>query len=229
MFKKENIKNAFVASIPFIIGFIPVSFICGVLLQSAGLSLFQSILMSVFVYAGSSQFIAASMIGSMSSIISIVITTFIVNLRHLLYSSSLSVHVEEKSVPKLLLMGHYITDETFAVNYEMYQTKDWNDDTNILLGIFGQIYWLIGIILGSLLGDIIEIPTEIASFSLIAMFIVLITLQITERKKLIVSLVTIPIALFIMNLYTGSLNIVIISLIGASVGYILDLAGEKYE
>lgn len=229
MLSKENIKKVFPISLPLLIGFIPLGFIAGVFLQDGGLNPFQIALMSILVFAGSSQFIAASMFGSMSSIISIVLTAFIVNIRHLLYSSSLSTKVKEKSPGKLILMAQWITDETYAINYEQYKSGNWPDDNNILLGIMGNIYWTLGTVLGGIFGNIIEMPTDIASFSLIAMFIVLIILQINNKIKILVAILTIGISILIFNLYKGSLNIIMISLLATSIGYILDKKGDKNE
>lgn len=229
MFTKENIKRVLIVSMPIAIGYIPLGIIGGIFLQDGGLNPLQIGLMSIFVFAGSSQFIAASMFGSMSSMLSIILTTFVVNIRHLLYSSSLSTKVKEKSIPKLLLMAQWITDETYALNYEEYISGEWTDDNNILLGIISNIYWTLGTVLGGIFGNIIKMPTDIASFSLIALFIILIIMQINNKIKVYVALVTIVLSMLIFNIYKGSLNTIIIALIGASIGYILDRKGDKDE
>lgn len=229
MFEKNNIKTVFIASLPLLMGFVPLGFIDGVLLQDAGLNLIQIVLMSIVVFAGSSQFISAPMFASMTSGVSIVITTFIVNIRHLLYSSSLSTKVEEKSLPKIMLMAQFITDETYAINYEQYQSEEWTDNNNTLLGMMGCFYWAFGNFLGGFFGNIIKIPSDIASFTLVSMFIVLIILQINNKNKIISALATIFISIIIFSIYKGSLNIILISLLGTSIGYILDKKGEKNE
>ena len=78
---------------PICLGYLPLGFACGVLAQKVGLTVEQTGIMSLMVFAGSGQFIAAAMIGGGASIASIVITIFIVNLRHLLYSSSLGTYL----------------------------------------------------------------------------------------------------------------------------------------
>lgn len=80
----------FKASLPICIGYIPLGIACGILSQKAGLSPFEIGILSLFVFAGSGQFITASMLIANASMFSIILTTFIVNLRHILMSSTLA-------------------------------------------------------------------------------------------------------------------------------------------
>lgn len=102
-------------SIPLVIAAMPFGLVYGALGQSIGLEQWLVMAISIFVFAGASQFIAVSLITSGSSILLIVLTVFFVNLRHTLYSSSLLPHVKGISTWKRLLMGFSLTDETFAV------------------------------------------------------------------------------------------------------------------
>lgn len=95
--KNSTIKESFIASIPIFLGYIPIGIVGGILLQKSGLSPFQIALMVTLVFGGSSQFIAASMISTGASVTSIVLTTFIVNLRHFLMSSNLNMYIKNKS------------------------------------------------------------------------------------------------------------------------------------
>ena len=93
LYSREVLK----AVLPICIGYIPLGFACGVLAQKVGVSVWETAMMSVLVFAGSGQFIALSMIGGGASISSIVLTTFIVNLRHTLYSSTLTAYLMGQS------------------------------------------------------------------------------------------------------------------------------------
>ncbi len=77
-----------VQAVPIVLGYIPVGFAYGVLAQKAGLSAFNTLLMSIIVYAGSAQLIAVGLVSSGLAPLSIIITTFIVNLRHMLMSAA---------------------------------------------------------------------------------------------------------------------------------------------
>ena len=119
MERTQQLNESFIASIPIFLGYIPIGIVGGILLQKSGLSPFQIALMVTLVFGGSSQFIAASMISTGASVTSIVLTTFIVNLRHFLMSSNLNMYIKNKSPKFILPFCHTITDETFAVNYEL--------------------------------------------------------------------------------------------------------------
>ena len=84
------ISDGLLASGPVCLGYIPIGIAFGVLAQKAGFTPFETGLMSLIVFAGSSQFIAVSMFAAGAGAASIIATTFVVNLRHLLMSSSLS-------------------------------------------------------------------------------------------------------------------------------------------
>ena len=79
-------KKVLKAAWPIIFGYIPLGIACGILAQKVGFDVWQMLFMAVFLFAGSGQFISLAMIGAGSSILSVVLTVFIVNLRHLLYA-----------------------------------------------------------------------------------------------------------------------------------------------
>ena len=87
---KNEVLTGFTRAIPVMMGYFTVGFAYGILAQNAGLSIFNGILMSVIVYAGSAQLIGAGMFGMGAHPLSIIFTTFIVNLRHLLMSAAIS-------------------------------------------------------------------------------------------------------------------------------------------
>lgn len=107
--------------LPLIIGAIPFGIIFGTLAINAGLSVGAAIGMSALVFAGSAQFIAVGMVAAGSGVLIIVLTTFIVNLRHLLYSVALVPHVKTLPQRWKLLLGFLLTDESFAIAIRRYE------------------------------------------------------------------------------------------------------------
>ena len=89
---KNTIITGFKKSIPVIIGYIPIGISYGILALNTDLSPYIIVGMSAFVFAGSSQLIAVNMLTAQAAIIPIIMTTFLVNLRHILMSASLSLH-----------------------------------------------------------------------------------------------------------------------------------------
>ncbi|MEO0645217.1 MAG: AzlC family ABC transporter permease [Cyanobacteria bacterium J06650_10] len=109
--------------IPLVIGAVPFGIIFGTLATNNGLSPMATLAMSVFVFAGSSQFIAAGMVALNTSWLLIVLTTFVVNLRHLLYAVSLLPHVTSLSQKWKISLGFLLTDEAFAIAIRHYETS----------------------------------------------------------------------------------------------------------
>ena len=112
-------KQVLVAALPIMMGYFPLGLACGVLAGSVGLSTMDIALMSIFVFAGSGQFIALAMMGSgAAAISSIVLTTFIVNLRHLLYSSTLVKYISSGSHGYHMAFAQEIVDEICKDAYD---------------------------------------------------------------------------------------------------------------
>lgn len=101
--------------LPLILAAIPFGIVYGAMAQSLGLTHWEAMGMSLFVFAGSSQFIAVTLLASAAALPVIAMTVFIVNLRHMLYAASL-MPVAEK-IPALLRvpMAFWLTDEAYAV------------------------------------------------------------------------------------------------------------------
>ena len=105
-------------TIPMDVGSLPFGIIFGAVAVNAGLSPFGAQSMSLFVFAGSAQFIAAGLVAQNVSALFIVVTTFVVNLRHALYSATLAPYLRHVKARWLPLMGFTLTDETFVIVFK---------------------------------------------------------------------------------------------------------------
>lgn len=112
------------AIMPLVIGAIPFGIIFGTLASSSGLSAAGAMAMSLFVFAGSSQFIALGLLSSGTVLPLIILTTFVVNLRHLLYAVSLVPYVQQLPQAWKLPIGFWLTDEAFAVGIGRFHQPD---------------------------------------------------------------------------------------------------------
>jgi 4-azaleucine resistance transporter AzlC len=112
------------ATLPLVVGAIPFGIIFGAVAVNSGLSALTTAALSLFVFAGASQFIAAGLVASGAGLLVIILTTFVVNLRHSLYAVSIAPYV--KSLPQtwLLPLGFTLTDETFLIAEERYRRPD---------------------------------------------------------------------------------------------------------
>lgn len=103
------------AELPIVVGVVPFGMIFGVLALAAGLPPLLALATSSIIFAGSAQFIAAQLIGAGAPAAVLLLTTFIVNLRHLLYSASLAPHLRHLSPLWRWLLAYLLTDEAYAV------------------------------------------------------------------------------------------------------------------
>lgn len=209
--------------IPTIFGYISIGIACGVLSKSCDLSLGETLGMSAFIYAGSAQFIAAGMMVSKASILSIVVTIFFVNLRHIFMSASMAPYFKKNSFCKNLSLGVLLTDETFLVAAdEGAKNKKINFWWMTGLNMAAYINWVvatgIGVLIGSLIPDYKLFGLD---FALTAMFIGLLisAVENTKIKKAVCiissSIISLLLCTLVMSTNTG---VIISAVIGAVVG-----------
>ncbi len=142
-------------TIPMDLGAIPFGIIFGALAVTNGMTPLGAASMSLFVFAGSAQFIAAGLVAQQVSVLFIVITTFVVNLRHALYSATLGPYL--KHVPQRLLvpMGFTLTDETFVIVIRRFEQRGSQPNgqwyflgSSALMYLNWQLWTLVGIVAG---------------------------------------------------------------------------------
>lgn len=111
-----TIKDGIKAGIPIAIGFIPIALAFGILAKASGVPNTISSLMSLLVFAGASQFVAVNLLSLGVMHFEIIMTTFILNLRHMLMSASLAQRLEKRTPKKTLsILAFGVTDETFSM------------------------------------------------------------------------------------------------------------------
>lgn len=215
---KGTILQGCVAAWPICLGYIPIGLAFGVLAQKAGLSLIEIGMMSVFVFAGSSQFIAVSMLSSGAAAPSIIITTFMVNLRHLLMSSSLAVFLRGVDRRLLTLYAYGVTDESFAVNYSRFGKGDWNLNRSLVVNHTANMTWIASTIIGGLSGQFIPEHAFGIDYALIAMFICLLVIQLRGRKYVVTAIIAGVSAVIFSLIIPGNAYIILASMFAATVG-----------
>lgn len=180
--KKSVIKKAFLKSLPVLAGYVVLGIGFGILLKKAGYGALWSFAMGTFIYAGSMQFVGVGLIDGGASIITTIITTFMVNARHLFYSISM--------IDKYKGSGKYkpymifaLTDETYSLLCDGKTPE--GEDPNLyrfLVSFFNHVYWISGCVLGSLLGRVLPFSTAGIEFSMTALFIASFTEQWLSNK-----------------------------------------------
>lgn len=188
-------------ALPVVLGYVPVGFAFGVLAAGAGISSLETGLMSLFVYAGSAQLIAVDMVQAGITTLSIILTTFIVNLRHLLMSAAVSPHLAGFPTPWLAAFSFEMTDETFAVHMGRFSSGVIDKGEILGLNVASHAAWLFSGLLGALLGDAItDVKPYGLDYALSGMFIALILPHCRIPRRLAAALVSAALAVvFTLN------------------------------
>jgi 4-azaleucine resistance transporter AzlC len=109
--------------LPILLGVIPFGMIYGVLALSAGLNPFDAQAMSSVIFAGSAQFMTAQLIKTGTPALVVILTGFVINLRHALYSASLAPYTRHLNTGWKALLAYLLTDEAYAVTITHYQRE----------------------------------------------------------------------------------------------------------
>lgn len=184
-------------------------------------------LLSLFLYAGSGQFVTAGMITAGSPVPSIIFAIFLVNLRHLLFSASLAPYCRHMGLWKNFLIGSQITDETFGVasNY-LANKKEASFSWLLGLNITAYVNWLFANILGAIMGGWVTNTEAIGmDFALPAMFAGLLVFQIIcKNEKLLeigIAMFTVVCLLVVNFFIPGMWGVMIATIIGSTVGMVM--------
>ncbi|PLX76705.1 MAG: branched-chain amino acid ABC transporter permease [Desulfuromonas sp.] len=199
----------------------------GVLARQAGLSHIDIGLMSLLVFAGSAQFIAVAMLASGSAPLAIIATTFVVNFRHVLMSSALSVHLRGVARSFLVLFAYGVTDESFAVNTVRFKTGGWDRWRALVVHQTANGTWILSSMAGALLGGLIPSGAFGIDFALPAMFIALIVLQIECFLQVIVGLIAACVSVSCYLLMPGDSYALVAAVVAASFGFVLRRSTAK--
>ncbi|SHE52035.1 AzlC family ABC transporter permease [Desulforamulus putei] len=225
---RSELKEGIQAALPVVFGYFPIGMAFGVLAVQSGMTTFEIFLMSLLVYAGSAQFIAAGLLAAQASIGTIVLTTFLVNSRHLLMTASLAPYVRNINAKLLSLLSFWVTDETYAISMGAVvkqQKSKW-----YFWGLFitSHLAWLSSTVLGSVMGNFIPEPQRFGlDFALPAMFIALLVLQVRHKKAIAVIVISAALSIGIKLNLAGSWNIILATVISATIGVLIDKWMEK--
>lgn len=213
-------------AVPVVLGYLPIGLAYGVLGSTSGLPFWAIVAMSVVVYAGSAQFIAVSLISQGASPVSLILTTFVVNLRHLLYSSALSPRLERMSAGRLAWVAAELTDESFVMAARAAAPGE-RLGFGFVAGLNGtaQVAWVAGSAAGALAGTLIGDPLRFGfDYALVAMFLGLLALQLRGRTEAFVGLMAGAVSLALHLLGVGTAGVVAATVLASGAGL---LWGER--
>ncbi len=180
--KNRTIRQAFFKSIPVLAGYVVLGIGFGILMRDAGYGVLWTAAMSLFIYAGSLQYVGVGLLAGGASVLTTAITSLMVNARHLFYSISMIEKYKDAGKYKPYMI-FALTDETYSLLCDgMTPSGVEPNQYRFLVSLFNHSYWVAGSIIGSLLGAVLPFSTEGIEFSMTALFVAAFTEQWLTTK-----------------------------------------------
>ncbi len=174
---RKTIKQAFYSSVPVMAAYLVLGAGFGILMRNAGYGVIWAASMSLFMFAGSMQYVGVGLLTGGASVLTTALTTVMVNARHLFYSISMIGRYKDAGKYKpYMIFG--LTDETYSILCDGKVPEGAEPDRyRFLVTLFNHSYWVTGSVLGSLLGAVLPFSTAGIEFSMTALF----TASFTEQ------------------------------------------------
>ena len=223
---KNLLKISIIKTLPVMAGYIVLGIGFGILSQKNGYGIWWALSMSVFVYAGSMQYVAVGLLSAGASLITAAFTTLMVNARHLFYGISMVDAYKDAGKRKpYLIFG--LTDET----YSLVCTGDYPKGVDrysycMCVSLLNQLYWITGTLLGVAAGNLIPIDTKGIDFSMTALFITVFVEQWRSTKNHIPAMVGVVASVLCLLLF-GREHFLIPAMLG--IGLVLTIGKKQIE
>lgn len=210
---------------PLVVGGIPFGIIFGVAALGSGISPGGALGMSAFVFAGSAQFIATQLVAGNATVLFIILTTFVVNLRHALYSATLAPYMKHLPQRWLIPLGFWLTDESFVIVVSRYNQPDSSPYKHwYFLGsaVFMYVSWILCTLVGVLAGQSIKGLDRLGlDFSLIVTFIGML-IPLVKSRAVLVSAAVAGVTAVLANPLPNKLGLMVAALVGIAAGMLAE-------
>lgn len=219
--KSTTLRYSFLASLPVMAGYLVLGMGFGILLQDKGYTWPWALLMGVTVYAGSMQYVAVDLLAAGASLVSVALMTVMVQIRHLFYGITMLPKYSKAGKKKIYLI-HALTDETYSLVCKPYLPDDVDEYKYYLyLSLMNHSYWIIGDILGVVVGSSLNFNSNGVDFAMTALFVVIFVEQWEKAKSHIPAITGVVITVISRLLFSAD-NFLIPSMIGITVALFLE-------
>ncbi|MBR2107640.1 MAG: AzlC family ABC transporter permease [Treponema sp.] len=179
---KSSFKTAFPQTLPVLAGYVSLGIAFGILLRDAGYGVFYAFLMSLFVFAGSAQFLCVELLVANATLPQVAFLIFLLNFRHFFYGLTMISHYRNVKNKWYLIFG--LTDETYALlSANKIPSTVEKSDFYFAVTLLNHIYWISGSVIGSLVGALIPFDMTGIDFAMTALFAVLVVEQWKSHSK----------------------------------------------
>ena len=212
---KKAFKAAVPHTLPICIGFLFLGMSYGFLMRSKGFSFIYPMLMSLFIFAGSMEFVTVNLLLSTFNPLHAFLLALMVNARHLFYGVSMLQKYQNVGLKKLYLI-YGMCDESFTINCTVTPPPDINKGWFMFfVTLLNHIYWVSGATLGALLGYVIHFDTTGIEFVMTALFVVMFINQWSETEHHTSAFIGIGCSLLCL-LLLGSENFILPAMVGSN-------------
>lgn len=229
----HQFRLGFVKTLPLALGCLPFGLAYGVVAIQAGLTVAETMLMSLVVFAGASQFMAVVMIQAGAGIPLVIASTFLVNLRHLVMGLSISPYLSQATPWWQRIVAFAMTDESYITSVTHYRDQaEEQGNPSFLLGAGAAIYlfWGTASLVGALAGHSISDPLKWGlDFAMPATFLTMLLPQIVSRRLAAVVMVSATVATAAYVLVPGKWYIILAVVTATLTGIVLEVLAEKRE
>ena len=223
---RGRVREGLTASLPLVPSVFVYGTVFGGLAIQSGLWSLEIWAMSVLVFAGAAQFVAVPMIAAGAPALAVILTTYVVNMRHYLMAATLAPSFRGLGRLRLALVAHVINDESFAVAV----SRGFPPDPGVYLGSAAAIAgaFLSGVSVGTLLGGLVNDPERYGlDFAFPAVFLALVAVQLRRRADWVVAVASAVLAVLASLWLPGNRHIVIAGVLVSTAGALLgDPRGE---
>ena len=209
---RKTFPTAFRASLPVMAGYVVLGMGFGVLLADQGCGFLWAFLMSLTIYAGSMQYAALDLISGGASLITTALMTLMINARHFFYGLSMLDKYQNTGKAKPYLIFS-LTDETYSLVCSPAPEGVDEKRYYLLVSLLNQCYWIVGSVLGGLLGPILPFDSTGMDFAMTALFVVIFVEQWRTAKNHIPALLGVGISVLCLVLL-GPTRFVIPAMVG---------------
>ena len=183
--RKQALQKAFPHTLPIMAGFLFLGMTLGILMRTSGLPIWFPMLCSCVIYAGSAEFVTASLLLAPLHPLQTFLIIFMLNARHLFYGISMLEKYRDIHGRKKFFLIYGLSDETFSINCSVtvphgidhtafYESVTWLD----------RLYWFSGCTIGALAGSFFPFPTKGLDFVMTAMFVVILLEQLQKKENI---------------------------------------------
>lgn len=181
--KSKALKAAFPYSLPILMGFLFLGIAYGIFMVNKGFSFLYPMLMSLTIFAGSMEFVAANLLVGYVSPVTVFLLTLMINARHLFYGLSMLERYKNTGKKKwYLIFG--MCDESFSINVSAEPPEGVDRGWFMFfVNLLNHTYWVLGATIGGLIGNIITFELRGLDFVLTALFVVIYMDQWLKTKN----------------------------------------------